>query len=314
MSVDASEEASLPLLRRLWIYQAERFPLLKTAVLLLVFTAASISVSAHLGARSLPGVANFTVAFIVTLLIFFQLRACDEVKDAGDDRRYRPERAVPRGLVSLRLVVGLGAACVPLAMVAAALLSPTLLWPLLLVWLWLALMSAEFFVPAWLKARPFLYLISHMAIMPLIDLFVTACEWLPRAGFPPAGLWLFLALSFVNGCVLEIGRKLYAAENEREGVETYSALLGPRVAALAWGGCAILAFLLLLGVGSAVGALDAVAWIGTVALVATLACAARYAQKPAPGSQKMVDAMAGIWVLVCYGAAGFGPLLAGGVS
>ena len=311
MSVAASEEASLPLLRRLWIYQAERFPLLKTAVLLAVFTAASISVSAHLGGRTLPGVANFAVAFVVTLVIFFQLRACDEVKDAEDDQRYRPERAVPRGLVSLRLVVGLGFAGVPVAMFAAAMLSPALLWPLVLVWLWLALMSAEFFVPEWLKARPVLYLISHMAIMPLIDLFVTASEWLPRAGFPPPGLWLFLALSFVNGCVLEIGRKLYAPENEREGVETYSSLLGPRLAALAWGGCAGFAFLLLLGVGSAVGALRPVAWIGALALVATLVCAARYARKPTVGSQKMVDAMAGLWVLICYGAAGFAPLLAG---
>ena len=312
MSVAASEEASLPLLRRLWIYQAERFPLLKTAVLLAVFTAASISVSAHVGGRTLPGVANFAVAFVVTLVIFFQLRACDEVKDAEDDQRYRPERAVPRGLVSLRLVVGLGLAGVPLAMLAPAQFSYVLLWPQLLVWLWLALMSAEFFAPEWLKARPFLYLISHMAIMPLIDLFVTACEWLPRAGFPPAGLWLFLALSFVNGCVLEIGRKLFAPENERPGVETYSALLGPRRAALAWATCAGLAFLLLLGVGSAVGSLRPVAWIGAVAFVATLACAARYAQKPTPAAQKVVDAMAGLWVLVCYGAAGFAPLLAGG--
>ena len=32
-------------------------------------------------------------------------------------------------------------------------------------------MTAEFFVPEWLKARPFLYLVSHMAIMPFIDLY-----------------------------------------------------------------------------------------------------------------------------------------------
>ena len=36
----------------------------------------------------------------VALIFFFQLRACDEVKDAEDDRRYRPERPIPRGLVS----------------------------------------------------------------------------------------------------------------------------------------------------------------------------------------------------------------------
>lgn len=312
MTMSAADESALPLLRRLWIYQGERFPLAKTSLLLAVFTAASISVSAHLGGRPLPGWPVFLAAFLVTLILFFQLRASDEVKDAEDDRRYRPERPVPRGLVSLRLIVRLGYLGVPLAALAACLASPALLWPLALVWLWLALMTAEFFVPDWLKARPFLYLVSHMAIMPLIDLFVTACEWLPRAGTPPAGLWLFLALSFVNGCVLEIGRKLYAPEAERAGVETYSALLGPRRAALAWAGCLILAFALLVGVGSAVKAPWLVGGIGALGLIAALAAASRYGRSPTPAAQKAADAMAGIWVLICYGAAGFAPLVSGG--
>jgi hypothetical protein len=46
---------------------------------------------------------------------------------------------------------------------------------------------------------------------------------------------MFLALSFVNGCVLEIGRKLWAPENEIAGVDTYSGLWGPRRAAAIWG-------------------------------------------------------------------------------
>jgi hypothetical protein len=71
-----------------------------------------------------------------------------------------------------------------------------------------------------------LYLLSHMAIMPLIDLLLTGIEWLP--GRAASGLWMFLALSFVNGCVLEIGRKLWAPENEIAGVDTYSGLWGPR--------------------------------------------------------------------------------------
>jgi hypothetical protein len=173
-------------------------------------------------------------------------------------------------------------------------------------------MSFEFFVPAWLKARPFLYLVSHMAIMPLIDLFVTACEWLPRAGAPPPGLWLFLALSFVNGCVLEIGRKLYARENERPGVETYSALLGPKRAALAWSACAILAYGLLLGVGNAVSGLFARRHhrdgraCGDAGLRHPLCPQPRWRHTEHGGCDGRPLG------LVCYGAAGFAPLLAGG--
>src|ERR1700694_4431037 len=124
----ATSEVALPVLQRLWIYQRERFPLARTALLLAVFTAASISVSAHLAGRPLPALPSYLVAFAVGLVFFFQLRACDEIKDAEEDRLYRPERAIPRRLVSLNLIVGLGLAAVPVAMLASAALDFRLLW------------------------------------------------------------------------------------------------------------------------------------------------------------------------------------------
>ena len=296
-------------LQRLWIYQRERFPLARTALLLAVFSAASINVSALLAGRALPDIGAYLVAFAVALIFLFQLRACDEVKDAEVDRRYRPERAVPRGLVSLQLIVGLALAAVPLAVALAAARDAWLTLPLALVWLWMALMAFEFFAPDWLKARPFLYLVSHMLIMPLIDLFITACEWLTRAGSPPAHLWLFLLLSFLNGCVLEIGRKIYAPRNEREGVETYSALLGARTATLLWGATVAAAFVLLLAVGSAVGAPRLVGTIGLAGLATCLVVAWMFWRTPDAAAQQRLDTMSGLWVLTCYGSAGFVPLL-----
>jgi 4-hydroxybenzoate polyprenyltransferase len=296
--------------RRLWLYQAERFPLGKTALLLLVFSASSISVSAHLAGRPLPGIWTFAVAWLVSIAFFFQLRACDEYKDLEDDRLYRPERPIPSGLVSLRLIAMLALATGVAAIALTASISLTLLVPLFAVWLWLGLMTAEFFVPEWLKARPFLYLVSHMAIMPLIDVFVTATEWLPNAGRPPQGLWLFLALSFVNGCVLEIGRKVWARESERPGVETYSGLLGPVRAAWLWAGCCVLAWCLLLGVGFAVGAPYAMALPGLLALGVVGWVAAGFAGQPTPAGQQRIDLFAGLWVFVCYVLAGFAPYLA----
>jgi 4-hydroxybenzoate polyprenyltransferase len=308
-------QPSTTLVQNLWIYQRERFPLWRTGLLLIVFTAASINVSANLAGRSAPGLWTFFVAWFVTLVIFFQLRASDEVKDREDDARYRPERPIPRGLVSLRLVVGLALACAPLAALLAASLGAAVLVPLIAVWLWLALMSVEFFAPHWLKARPFAYLVSHMAIMPLIDLFVTATEWLPHGVVPPSGLGWFLGLSFANGCVLEIGRKIWAPENEREGVETYSALLGPARATVLWLAALCLACALLIGVGFAVGTPGAVGAIGVAALIAVALLASGFLRKPTPAGQKRIDALAGVWVLICYGTAGFAPhLWAGGAA
>jgi 4-hydroxybenzoate polyprenyltransferase len=302
-------EADLSVLQRLWIYQRERIPLGKTAVLLAVFSAASINVSAQLAGRALPDWGAYAVAFVVGLIFFFQLRACDEVKDADDDRRYRPERPVPRGLVTLKLIVGLALAAVPLAVVVTALRDPWLLLPLALTWVWMALMAVEFLAPHWLKAHPFVYLVSHMLIMPLIDLFVTATEWLARAGSPPAGLWLFLLLSFANGCVLEIGRKIYAPESERPGVETYSALLGPRHATMLWSAALVAAFALLVAVGFAIGSPRLVGSVGLVALAACLFGAWTFLRAPGARAQKQLDTLSGLWVLICYGVAGFGHLL-----
>jgi len=87
-----------------------------------------------------------------------------EVKDFEDDARFRPERPIPRGLVSLRLIVGLALALGVAAALLTLALDARLLFTLAAVWIWLGLTNAEFFAPRWLKARPFVYLVSHMAI------------------------------------------------------------------------------------------------------------------------------------------------------
>ena len=168
--------------QRLWIYQSERFPLKKTVPLLAVFSAASICVSAQLAGRPLPGWDGFLAGFVIAMVLFFQMRVCDEWKDAEDDRRYRPSRPIPRGLIRQSTILALGAATLPIAALAAWLWHPPVLLLLGMVWIWLTAMTLEFGAPEWLKARPILYLVSHMAIMPLIDLTLTGIEWMPGSG------------------------------------------------------------------------------------------------------------------------------------
>ena len=295
-------------LSRWWIYQAERFPLVKTVPLLAMFSAASLSVSAVLAGRPVPGIEAYLIGFTLVFLLFFQLRVCDEIKDSSDDRRYRPERPIPRGLVTLREVVILGAVTVPAAIALALVWGSGLIWLLALVWLWLALMTAEFGAPDWLKARPVLYLVSHMAIMPLIDLLLTAVEWASH-GAPHPGLAWFVALSFANGCVLELGRKLWAAESERPGVDSYSRLWGPRRATAVWLGFVALSFGLLCGVGVAVGQGLVFAALGLLGVGACLLAGLAYARTPDLRAEKRVDLVAGLWVFLCYATAGFVPLV-----
>lgn len=306
-------EADLTLARRLWIYQAERFPLLKSGILLAAFSAASLSVSAHLGGRAAPGFGVYLAAWVVMLAIFLQMRVCDEFKDHEEDSRHRPERPVPRGLVTLDLLRKLGIGAGGVAILAALGVDWRLLGLLAAVWGWLALMTLEFGAPAWLKARPILYLLSHMLIMPLIDLLVTGMEWVPAAGSPPAGLGGFLLLSFVNGCVLEIGRKTWAPADERPGVESYSGLWGPSRAARVWMGLVFLAWCLLALVLMRMGDIGLIQGAAFLLMIAVVIVGLGYLKKPTSQRAKRLDAASGLWVLLCYAAAGFAPFLTRGL-
>ena len=291
-------EARAPL-ARWWIYQRERFPLLAHSPLVVAFSLSALSVSGALRGTSGFSLGAGAVAFGSSLLFFLLLRVADEFKDFADDCRYRPYRPVPRGLVSLRElgVLGIGAVAAQLALALA--LSPRLVPLLVGVWGYFVLMSAEFFASERLRTRPLLYLVSHMAIVPLIDLYATACDWMVAGAPPPAGLEWFCAASFFNGIVIEIGRKVRAPEDEEPGVETYTALWGRSRAMLAWTSALVLAALtggvtgwLLDAGGLLAGVFAAFCLVGGV-------LAAGFARRP-EGRAKTVETFSGGWTLALY--------------
>ena len=292
---------------RWWVYQQERFPVVAHGALILAFSASAVALSALLR-REWPTVAAIAVAFVSAFLFFFQLRVSDEFKDADEDRRYRPYRPVPRGLVTLAELARLGVAAAVVQVALALWLDPRLLVVLVGVWVYMALMAREFFATEWLKARPFTYLWSHMLVVPLVDLYATACDWLPASTAPPAGLTWFLLASFLNGVVVEIGRKLRAPMDEEVGVETYSAVWGrPRavggfvVALVLAAGSATLA-------GVAVGAGTAVATCGALAVLASAVMASGYLRAPLTGAGKRFEVLSGVWTLAMYVSVGILPL------
>jgi 4-hydroxybenzoate polyprenyltransferase len=300
---------------RWWTYQRERFPLFGHGPLVAAFSFSAVAYSSLLrGEALLPALTTWLVAFLTSLAFFMQLRIADEFKDFEEDSRYRPYRPVPRGLVTLRQlgVLGLLFACVQLAL--AVWLHPPLVVVLIGTWIYLALMSHEFFAREWLKARPITYLWTHMLIMPLIDLYATACDWLVASGgwdfsVLPDGLHWFLIVSFFNGIVIEIGRKIRAPEDEEEGVETYSVLWGRGRAVQVW-----LGVLSVTAISAALAArqIDFLWPVITVLLLLLAVAAAagwHFLRKPQPGAGKRFELLAGVWTLCMYLALGAGPLL-----
>lgn len=286
---------------RWWTYQKERFPLAAHAPLVAAFTFCAVSYAAYLrGPFGVPSIESFAAAFVIALLFFLQLRIADEFKDFDDDSRYRPYRPVPRGLVTLRELawVGFGAAVIQIGV--ALLLAPQLVLLLALTWGYLGLMLKEFFVSEWLKAHPIVYLLSHMVIMPLINLTATACEWMPATGVAPIGIAWFLVMSYFNGIVIEIGRKLRAPEDEETGVETYTSLYGPQRATAMWLVAMALGGASTVIAAAQIGAVVPVAVLCVVVLAIAIVLGVRFVASPRPSTSRFLQPMAGVWVLATY--------------
>jgi heme/copper-type cytochrome/quinol oxidase subunit 3 len=295
-------------MNRWWTYQQERFPLIAHSPLIAAFSASAVSYSALLrGGR--PAVSSLVVAFLVSLGSFLLLRIADEFKDAEEDARFRPYRPVPRGLVTLRELAVIGVAVAVLQFLLALPVGWPLVGLLLVTWTYFALMSREFFARAWLKARPVVYLFSHMMIMPLIDWFATGCDWVRAGEGMPAGLFWFLAASFCNGLVIELGRKIRAPAQEEAGVETYSALWGRPAATTAW--LASLAATLTCAMFAAqrIAFAPVIAWVMGGLLLGAGVVSIRFLNTATRGRAKAIEVYSGVWTLTLYLTLGVVPLV-----
>ena len=308
MTGAATRRAGLP--ARFWAYQRERFPLAGFVPIIAAFTFSSAAYSRL--ARGSSGFIpwnRFGVGALTALVFFFMLRVLDEHKDQDVDRRFRPELPVPRGLVSLGELRAIGGGGLAVAVALNALILPMLLVPIAIVAGWAALMTREFFVRDWLRAHPTAYLLTHMAIMPLIDTYTTGLDWLSVGRHLPSGLGLFLGVTFLNGMLIEIGRKLRAPDAEREGVDTYTRAWGLRRAPVVWlillATAASLATMALRHVGS--GALE----LGTIGLALLWAAraAVRFVRRPGTATATGVEQASQLWMFATYLALGTLPFL-----
>lgn len=297
------------MVNRWWVYQKERFPILKHGLLIAVFSISAVSYSVLVHGRGMLSIGSIIVAFVSVFLFFLQMRIADEFKDFEDDARYRPYRPVPRGLVSLRELGWLGVATAIIQLGLALWLAPNLALLLVLVWVYFALMCKEFFVRDWLKRHPLVYMLSHLVYVPLINLYATACDWIVAGNVPSASILWFLAASFFNGTAIEIGRKIRSPKDEELGVETYSAIWGRRNAVVAWMG--------VLGVGAIATSIAAsqinfttpVSWLLGILLASLVGVAWLFLQKPVTKRAKLIEGMTALWTLLVYLCLGIVPLL-----
>lgn len=293
------------------IYQSSRFPIFKNMLLVLAFSSSAVSYSAMSAGRIYTDIFSYVVAFITCLLFFLQLRVADEFKDYEEDCMYRSYRPVPQGIITLKELRNVFILSCILQLFCAFLLNVKLIPFLLITWVYLFLMSHEFGVKKWLKAHPVTYLLSHMIIMPLVDFYATATEWIDHTSTPPDSLYWFIALSFFNGINLEIGRKIRSPDDEENGVETYSFLWGIKRSSYVWLSMVILTGLCAIGASYFLPGKFYLIIISFVILYTfySLYTCKRMIDNPTKGKGKKIEDLSGIFTLSIYLLLGLVPYL-----
>jgi 4-hydroxybenzoate polyprenyltransferase len=286
---------------RFYTYQQERFPLLVHGILITTFSFSAVAYSRICrGVSGFIDLPTFGWGVFNTITLFLMLRIFDEFKDAEDDALYRKDLPVPRGLVTLGELRVLGIALVLAQIVVNALVFPKMLWLYVLVFGYMSLMAKEFFIATWLKKRQFWYVVSHMLIIPLVDMYASGLDWFLAGVEAPKGLLFFFAVSFMNGIVLEIGRKIRIPTQESEGVLTYSGMLGANNAVYIW------LLMLLVTFGCSVGAcywakFETVAYLILLVLLGICALPALlFVGKKTAKRAKMIEYASALWTVMMY--------------
>ena len=255
-----SKKSIIQNIKNFKIYLNERFPLGKNSIFVLIFT---LSGYIYTGLLYNSKIINqifskeikvpmpwhkIVALFIIIFMFFLQLRITDEFKDYEEDLKYRAYRPVQRGVVTFKAFGKIGIATVIIQIILAYIIDFKIIYFMIIVWFYMFLMAKEFFIKEWLTKRILIYALSHVVIMIFITLVIVnatqyivlgeaenifkfvALQWY-RHNIDIALIPLF-TLNYLNGIVLEIGRKTRRADEEEHGVQTYSKLWGKKKAAV----------------------------------------------------------------------------------
>lgn len=255
-----SKKSIIQNIKNFKIYLNERFPLGKNSIFVLIFT---LSGYIYTGLLYNSKIINqifskeikvpmpwhkIVALFIIIFMFFLQLRITDEFKDYEEDLKYRAYRPVQRGVITLKALGKIGIATVIIQIILAYIIDFKIIYFMIIVWFYMFLMAKEFFIKEWLTKRILIYALSHVVIMIFITLVIVnatqyivlgeaenifkfvALQWY-RHNIDIALIPLF-TLNYLNGIILEIGRKTRRADEEEYGVQTYSKLWGKKKAAV----------------------------------------------------------------------------------
>ena len=213
-------------LNKWYTYQKERFPVATYGLYILCLSFAAFFYNTKmLEIESNVGV--FITMFVVAFLQFLMVRIIDEFKDYEEDKKYRPYRPVPRGLIKLKELRTLFVICIIIQFALTLIVNPFSLIFLLVLWIMFILMTKSFFMKKLVDKHILLEVALDEILLPTLMLYLSSFIKLDITI-----LWRLLLLSYVVSWIIEIARKVRCKKDEEKGVKTYTAVFGIQKATL----------------------------------------------------------------------------------
>jgi hypothetical protein len=222
------------ILSGIWMWMLERYPPAIVILHALVYITA-VSVSAYLTGSDGTTIELNVYREIWGIFVFFSfplvLRIIDEHKDFERDCITHPNRVLQRGDTSLEVLAKLGWGCAIFQAIYSLYVDNGLA-SVFIMWLatigYSLLMAKEFFCGEWLEKRMVLYAITHQLVTPISMLWICSVSISPS--YPSLDIWGFLLTALFCTFSYEIGRKIRAPKDEKEGVDSYTKSIGLRMA------------------------------------------------------------------------------------
>ena len=203
-----------------YTYQKERFPIATYGIYILCLAFAAFFYNTRmLGIESNVGV--FITMFVVTFLQFLMVRIIDEFKDYEEDKKYRPYRPVPRGLIKLQELRTLFVISIIIQFVLTLIVNPFSLVFLVILWIMFFLMTKSFFLKKLVDKHILLEVALDELLLPILMLYLSSFIKIDMTI-----LWRLLLLSYIVSWIIEIARKVRCKDDEENGVKTYTAVFG----------------------------------------------------------------------------------------
>ncbi len=216
-------------LKNWWIFTQERFHPVSHFTMLFVFVLFHLLMSTPSKRLDEIQLINGLFLYLGVVVFYYKLRLYDEIKDYELDCVINPHRPLPRGLLFHRdLYLGI-VLCLIFEQIFFSRFGQNAVFLLVIAQVYSLIMYKEFFIRDIIRPHLTTYAVLHTVVTSFLTFAILGS--LKDQNILEAYIERDNILMALNNWLLfnvfEFGRKTYATEEERAGVDTYSSLFTP---------------------------------------------------------------------------------------